>query len=214
MVGAGFEGRTMDERELYGLKWFDYKPLSPDMATLLMGQEHCRQSVYFYELLGEQSHFVKTAALLYSKLDLDNIRSWKRFDTMEKLRQWADQNGMRYDNFWRWAFEAILNTRHGTVGRKNDRGRSRFFVLNHFLNKHVLEDTLRRRDEAQATFITFSDHPYFQAAAYRGEPLQDSYHLYLLQELKRRFPAAMLEKLNILIENGRFSKKYLLRKAF
>lgn len=204
----------MHEEELYDLKWFDYRPLPPDTATMAFTHQHIEFSGRYLEDLGEEGGKQISRGILKS-LDPQNVRGWKFFPTMEKLRQWADKNGMRYDHFWELAMIAYNDLGFGTVrltekfySRKAGKVLTqvkpyRCLILNLFTTARMLARILESHRELKETTIIKSNDPYFQPENYAAEPLQVDYFRYLCMELMTRYPGSYKDRLDNLGFNAR-----------
>lgn len=202
----------MDERSLYNLKWFDYRPIEPDTATLACAMAHTRKlGTYLQEL--DCGNFISARNSLFKGFNLDKIRGWKHFETMERLRWWCDKRLLRYDLFWEYAFETYIQFGLGTRGYGKGR-RHRMIFLSLFRSQALLAHVAQLHQGRSQERIALSDHPYFAASQWRGELLQRDYADYLVNELRRRHGSGFEEKVEILIENGRLHRDaYLAARA-
>jgi len=180
------------ENDLYDLKWFDYRALSPETATKKFTLEYAR--VWYLEILGN----IKYTDVLIG-LDPLHFDQWHWFSCMTKLRQFADAHFLKYDDFWGWAFEAVLK-----LGFQRT-------TPNVYLNKRILARILEKHKEWAG--IRHADSIFLRAATYTGHEIQDDYCHYLLNNIKRSRKDNKVQLLMDLIESGKMSKRFLAKQA-
>ncbi len=98
----------MGETALYERKWFDYRPLTPDGATLAFFYAWAKALTQFNEYLGDSKwlNFLRRFEHFNPPyLKQHHARYWR---SMNKLSNWADKRGMHYDWCWTAAFEGFI----------------------------------------------------------------------------------------------------------
>lgn len=187
--------KECDERVLYETKWFDYRPLAPDVATLVFMLEWAVKMREYKDDMGHSRYwnFLRS----FKSFDLDYLRTNRRFKTLTKLRQYADKHRIRYDHFWHWAFEA-----------HNELGFTKTFD-EVFLNKKILKRVLDTNREYEQAHIKFSQSKLFEADNYDGLQIQKDYYDYIIHEVQKRYPRdRRTQKINSLIRQGKLNEKY------
>lgn len=202
---------AQQERQLYDLKWHDYRMLSPDMCTLVFICEYSRavrwQRVEEYGIPPEE---VKNLSVLdgnpksreknpNAKFDFTDIKAWRYWNIMEKLRRWADEMYLPYDKFWEWAF---------AVRRKLN---YKYSTPTVFAAAPLQEEILNMRDEYERHYIFTSKLPVFRAEAYSGTPLQDDYCECVVGDLRRKYESdrVFTARLKTLIKDGVLSREFV-----
>ncbi len=163
------------ELELYDLKWFDYRTMPPDLCTLMFIREWVPAQRGLYKTLG-MSNYVNVLRP-FSEIELEamkRVRSWRVFD---KLRIFADKHGLRYDLFWKWGIEALLEQKFN----------KRF--ANVYLSEKVLSRVLEMHKTHCEHFVIYSKDSYFRASRYEGSKVQKDYYAYLLKEISKKTSA-------------------------
>jgi len=163
----------MDERELIEMKFFDYRALTPEMATLVFMREWAQAFCNYNEDLGKTKHYAFLKS--FKSFDLDYLKTNTRFKTLGKLRQIADKHGMRYDLYWQWAFEAHLSLAFGKT------------FENVFLNKSIQAKILDFKRKHDKRTITCAKSDIFSPENYRNLELQNDYYWHLINEIKNRY---------------------------
>ncbi len=198
--------RKLDERELYDTKWFDYYHLPPDVATLTFFFEWAKAITNFKESIGE-SRFVNVLKK-YERLDIEYLKShgttWKH---VQNLRQWADQHGLEYRNYWSVAFIVATDLNFVRVLKTKTAKHSTVF-LSAFYNKNLKREVLRRIKEHRSQVIQKSDFWLFRAKHYKGYQSQRNYYNYLIEMVKQRYPTQIVDKVKIMVENKEISMSY------
>lgn len=187
--------KECDERVLFETKWFDYRPLPPEVATLVFMLEWAVRMKEYKDDMGYSRYlnFLRS----FDNFKLSYLRTNKRFKTFTKLRQYADKHGIRYDHFWYWAFEA-----------HNDLGFTKTFD-EVFLNKKILKRVMDKNKEYEQAHIKFSESKLFEAENYKKFQVQKDYYEYILRQVKKRYPRdRRLQKINSLIRHGKLNQDY------
>jgi hypothetical protein len=184
------------EIELYETKFFDYRPVSPDVATMMFTYAYGKAMETYNDMLG-RSRYLHTLKG-FPDMKLETMKQQKQFKILQGLRQWSDKHGMRYDMFWSWATEAHLN-----LGFQKT-------YINVFYNKKILAEIKRQHAEWTEKFLVRSDSKFFRADSYTGHPVQQEYYDYVIKgTLKRSDQAGAAKMLAELVESGEIDLKYL-----
>lgn len=204
------------ERDLYEIKWFDYRMVSPDMATAMFARSYARAMVSLRLKLGllEERRAPYYDAL--RTMDVVNMRGWRNWNTMERLRRWADKNFMPYDLFWEWACRAYVelgfNERKHVVARTGKDGKVKrekkdVIYANAFLNKNLLARVLDLQDDHER-YVLYSNLEVFRAENWQDHPIQNDYYDHLVSELKHKHPDPWA-RIDRLCSERRLSKGYV-----
>lgn len=205
-------GRTMDERRLYELKWFDYRPLSPDTATVaFMCEFWKRLATVMKDDLGDDRAPYRIDNMIMKLADKPP-KTWRDFQMGETLRSWSDRNFMRYDHFWMWAFEEYLGMSFGTKGLVKGK-KDRTIIMNYFNYPKILSKVQQRRGQHEADRVIWSEHPYFKPEAFEGTRLQLDYFDYVVCAVKRLSGARASHAIRRMVDNGKIPKCYFVYKA-
>lgn len=203
--------KVPQERELYDLKWHDYRMLSPDVATLLFINEYSRTKRWMLvDNEGIDPRDVEKLSVLdgnatarkknpRAAFDFTNLRNWRFWKIFEKLRRWADEMHFRYDFFWEYAFRAHREMKY------------KFSSPSVFCSEALLDKVLDFRDERAATQITLSELPVFKADNYGDTEIQNDYYYDLLGTLRQKYQSDRVynARINTLINDGVVSKEFL-----
>jgi len=178
------------EIELFDLKWFDYRALHPDVATMVFFQEYIRSAREYNVRLG-YSKYVNVLKG-YPSLDLEGLKRHSHWGMLTKLRRYADRHGIEYYFFWKWASEAHLQL---CFARR---------FLNVYLAQRILAKVLEYRDEHVNCFIIYSQLQVFEAQNYKGWEVQDDYYSYVVKQLKKRNSLKdFTDKIKKLVSDGK-----------
>jgi len=195
-VGTLFAGGLMDQKELFDTKFFDYRALAPDAATLFFMRDWAVAFTNYNEDLGRSRYWAFLKG--FESFDLSYLKATPRFKVHEKLRSFADAHGFRYDLFWQWAFEAHLHM-----------GFQRTFE-NVFLSLRILKRALEMKRKHEENFITYATTDIFKPQNYRNLELQNDYYWYLVYEIKNRYHRDQFnDKIRLMLENQRLSGEFL-----
>jgi len=185
----------MDERELMEMKFFDYRAMEPEVATLVFMESWAKALMNYNEDLGKTKHYAFLKS--FKSFDLAYLRENARFKALTKLRRIADKHGMRYDLYWQWAFDAHLEL-----------GFSKTFE-NVFLNLKIQAKIPDKKRAHEKTFVTWAKSDIFKPENYRNLELQNDYCWYLIREIKNRYHREHWQRrITIMIENGRLPKDF------
>ena len=163
----------MNERELMETKFFDYRALTPEVATLVFMREWARAFCNYNEDLGYTRHFAFLKG--FKSFDLNYLRTNRPFKILNELRQIADKHGARYDLYWQWAFEAHTELCFGNK------------MVNTFKNKKIQAKILDMKREYDERTITYAKSDIFKSANYRNFELQNDYFWHIIREIKNRY---------------------------
>ncbi|MGD0275749.1 MAG: hypothetical protein ABSB79_06805 [Syntrophales bacterium] len=188
-----------DEKELYELKWFDYRALSPEGATKRFCLEY--QRAFSMSHMPHSSESLGESKYINIFKGATRLEDWKWFPTMTKLRQLADTYFMKYEDFWEWGFQGALD-----LGFKST-------FPNVFLSKSLKAYILDKGKNYNMRFLRYTDSPFLNPKSYVGHEIQKDYFSYLVAFSKNFLPEKRAAYLRTLIETGRLSKKYLMEIA-
>lgn len=158
------------EPALYESKWFDYRPLHPVMATYLCVHYYNRA---FGDFVGKYFDHGRRFMVGFKGKDFMNTREFKSF---WRLRQKADELGIRYDFFMREAMNFCAA--HGW----RQPPRPQMISTN---NDMLVEITNKWAMECRAK-IQFAVSPRFQVEHFVGGRDQLAYEDYLIGEIMKR----------------------------
>lgn len=158
------------EPDLYGSKWFDYKPLHPAEATLLFVRlyEGAIRIAYGKYKDVEASARIKVLPYTDPFVSRDIVSFWT-------ARQNYDRIGCRYEFGLRW-----------TMDRFADRGWSFFPRPNQLYGSEMMLDLADAwRIECSAA-LQIAKLPFFRVENYTGHHDQDAYRQWLIGQVKAR----------------------------
>lgn len=181
----------LDEKELYDLKWFDYRTLPVRGADLLFILSWLKVAAHYQAKCG----YSRYAGWWIRKLDIKNYKKGKQIPNLIKLRQWADSRGLKYEYFWERAFEA-----HTNFAFKNS-------FPNAFLNKTILNYV--SSESKKSGIIKYADFEFFKTDNYFGHEFQNDYYSYLIREVKNNYGNRAAGVVKELIAEGKMSVKFL-----
>jgi len=199
----------MDERMLYEKKWHDYRLLSPEGANFVFLQEFIA-AYRAYSEIRRGTSYINPLSYKRKKKDPETGKPkttsvsvpvaeapyrWPSWKVLVELRQWADSRGMKYDNFWAWAFKATIECRH------------RFFAINYCKSKCVLGKIAEYAKESK--LIPLSKLPLFKPENYRGFEAQNDYYWYIVSSVREKYLGEYVEKLRTAAEDGLISWDFL-----
>lgn len=168
--------------------------MTPRVATLAFTHEYLKAFVEYSKLMGDGPYI---AVAISKKIDLKAPEKWKHWKTITKLRQWADEQGMKYWEFWELAFEG-----HIEIKLRNT-------FLNAFLNKRLRQWIINKYKVRFGYFIRYSESPFFKPEKYEGHRLQDAYYESLLAKYAKNPKNCTSEKILQLVEDGILSMDFL-----
>lgn len=186
------------ERELYSTKWWDYRHMEPEHATLICLLEYARAFSTYNDRRGNGRH-----VNVFKNIDFERPETWRFYGALVKVRRWCDRRGVIYKQFWRLAMAG-----HEELG-------FRWATMNAFCNGRLLEWVEKDLAQRNAKTLVLSERNRFKAENYCGCPIQKAYYRHVVDEVKRKKgsgPAAV-DILKQLIENGRLSKEFLKERA-
>jgi len=204
------------EDQLYETKWFDYRLLTPDQATLLFIRYWWRAHRFLLEKLygyvvdehGGHSEVEEHELFDANNITLDEIQNRfpSELDTFTRLRRFADSRGFNYETFWFAAAHVLLHyylpkdiSLERYIETKDIRILSNVIFKNNVLDK-IDEDGI----------ISPSHLCYFMAQHWHDEELQNQYYEYLVESVvKGRAPAMWYRLLRTWISDGWLSQEFL-----
>jgi hypothetical protein len=160
----------IDERELFDTKWFEYRPIDPDTATLVFIKAWAKRMQKYNALLGKYPVVFRD----YRSFNRARLSKMKRWNTMARLRQFCDKHGMPYGKFWEWACEAHLELKLHKMHEV------------YFTNEKLLFEVKAAWEQHKRNFIVTSDSWLLHPDFYRGYEWQNDYYEYVIGEIKRR----------------------------
>jgi hypothetical protein len=193
---------SQNEVMLYKSKWWDYKILSPESATLSFICAYGQRVPLYMERLAstvngknQEGEDIKYEANRYvnvlKHLDVESPEDWKHWKNITKLRQFADLHGMKYKEFWDHAVEAheALNYKHTWV--------------NVFLAKRLQEEVVKRFHASRLITIPTAEFSYFKADEFTGGcELQNKYYLELTKMVMAKYGSRAKDVLLGMVSDG------------
>jgi hypothetical protein len=158
------------EAELYALKWFDYRPLHPTMATYLFAHYYNRA---YGDFMGENFDRKKRFMASFKGKDVMMAREVKSF---WRLRARCDGLGMRYDFFCRHAM--------AWCGENGWRQPPR--PAHVLTNADLIIYVMNRWEEETKAKIQWATHPRFMASNFTGAADQLAYEEHIVAAIMRR----------------------------
>ena len=184
------------ERTLMESKWWDYKLVEPETATLIFIREYVHQVTRYMEELGRSRH-----TNVLKAFSAERPREWRHWNLAEATRMWCDSHGIAYDEFWAWATEEHL------------RGGWHMTFINAFCGEKMRKKVFERLEAARSQMMKVSRHPFFRAESYRrGCKLQNAYCHHLVAEVRRRYGLGRTSALALkgMVEDGIIAKEFFI----
>lgn len=159
------------EAELYGRKWFDYRPLCPAEATYLMAHFYNKAYANFMARCFDRGLIHMKAIKGKDFLEHREAKSFWR------LRQKIDELGIRYDFFFSKAFNWY-------EARGWKKAAPRPSHMNS--NDDLIIDVCNAWAEERNGKIQFATHRRYTAAEFVGAPDQIQYEQFIVAEIRRK----------------------------
>ena len=185
-----------DELELYPVKWFDYRGISPEQANVLFVHSWIVAHNRFMD-----NHKLDVCLACDGTEFLPNVR-WKSASELftdagfmakvAALRKFADRHGIQYGSFWSIAFEVLADF--------DDWANDIDVTSQPVVKSSILEIHQERVRSALPT----SNDPMMRVRNYRGLNSQKDYYAYLEKEVKKRHPGSWKQKLDALADVGKY----------
>ena len=158
--------RNREEIELYQSKFFDYRPVSPDVATMQFMYAYGKAMEIYNDTLGytKYRHILKA----FDKMELGALKEKTQFKSLASLRRWADRHGMPYDLYWSYATEAHLQLKFDKT------------YINVFSHKKIRAYVLEKWESRRRQVVIRSDSHFFKAENYQGFQVQKDYYEYVI----------------------------------
>jgi len=182
------------EDNLMKSKWWDYRLVSPDTATMMFIHSFGKRMPSYNERHGKSAyvHILKT-------LDLNEPKKWSNWSTSQRLRRFCDAICMRYDEFWNWACEEHESLGHASM------------FMTAFGTECMRSRIQERMSSNRNNHIPVSKHPFFLAPAYKGCSLQIEYFGVLIEAIKRNYGASSIKVAIEMMDEGIIPRKYINR---
>jgi hypothetical protein len=163
--------RLAEERDISGVKWFDYRFISAVRAT----ERFYETYIHLYREAFRRNFDAGTATLKRAVPARGLWGSPGEFSAAWRARQIADGFGMPYDFFIRECIEAALRRGVARVPRPNQ-------LYNLLSMPHVQE----RWEERRKALPLFSELPQYRVEAFCGLPAQIEHQQWVIDSLKER----------------------------
>ncbi len=163
--------RLAEERDISGVKWFDYRFISAVQAT----ERFYETYIHLYREAFRRNFDAGTATLKRAVPARGLWVSPGEFSAAWRARQIADGFGMPYDFFIRECIEAALRRGVARVPRPNQ-------LYNLLSMPHVQE----RWEERRKALPLFSELPQYRVEAFCGLPAQIEHQQWVIDSLKAR----------------------------
>lgn len=180
------------ELELMKTKFWDYRLVSPDVATMIFTHRMAIRLSAHNEWHGESKH-----KDVLKGFNIEAYQEWKNWPLMERARRWCDEVGMNYDKFWIWATEE-----HEKLGWKR--------YMGVFCGQKIFHKVLKRHETHSQNFIVTSSHPFFLAEGYRGCKLQKAYYRNIVMQVYRKYRSKSPEVMKTMLNDGVVAEDYFL----
>ena len=191
------EDINKQEIELYETKFYDYRAVSPDVATMQFMLAYGRAMEGYNDRLGYSKH--RHIFRSIPSMRLSDLRSQPQFSQLAKLRRWADKYGMPYKFFWSYATEAHLKLAfHQTY-------------IPIFGHKAIKLRVKEAWDEWRTKFsVPRSNWDFFRAENFDRRPLQCDYYDYVLgNTIKMYGTHEAARRISELVSTGELAADYV-----
>jgi len=185
------------EKNLYPLKWFDYRDVTPEGADMLFLQAWCKahndfQAFYLIDVRFDSDGKEYLKPLRWESLQ-DLLDDGKFMERVSRLRRSADKNGIPYKLFWSFAFELLADVDNLDCEITS--------LASSISSRASIFDSYRERFSER---VTISEHPRMFPANFSGLKSQIEYFTYVEEEAKKRYPNTWRGKLQMLWAQGQF----------
>lgn len=188
--------KKYDELALMAVKWFDYRILTPDQATMACLYHYAVATRYYQKEVGNGSYFN-----FLVKVDLNNPKDWRGWRFIEKIRQHADSLGLPYDLYWSFAYQSRS---------KLPFQRS---YINVFLNKRLMAMVEGMAARYKKEYVFLSDKPIFSPAKYCGLWIQDLYFDHVIRLVFEVYGRAGFGRvISQMVDDGKLPLEFLRRR--
>lgn len=184
------------EAGLMHKRWFDYRGLHPVEATYLYAHFYKEQTLKFYESVIDIRTLENARAFVP-----DDIFMSRDMTSMWLARRCADEHGLPYPFVLRFAQDRFFNRAQRTFPRPNQLYGEEFEI-----------DLLAAWKEEVSRKITYSTHPRYKLAAWKGERDQAEHLDFVLNQIKAR-PAPRHRLMARMISEGIINRA-LIEKRF
>lgn len=183
----------MNEQELMKRKWWDYRLVHHDIATMMFILECSRQLPEYLERLGgsRYTNILKT-------FDVENPKSWTNWNLAESQRKRCDAHCINYKQFWR-----LATLKHEEIGW-------RATFINSFCGEKMFGHVLKAHNDYKAFVIETSDNDFFKASGYKGCKIQKAYHFDIVMKINKKYGASSVRVVKSMIDDGVLSERYFL----
>lgn len=177
--------------------WFEYLCLEESDCLLWFGELYDETfKIYCAEASGKQYS-------LFSKRKGD-ILTHRFKNTFVKLKKFADDNIIKYDDFWAFCFEI-----------PREFSWFKFFGVTSFSSPYVLSIILKKEQEKYANRIKLPSSATFDAKYYNPERKDIVMcQTYLVMQAKAKYPSRYLEVLKDLYLSEKLSLDFLKEKCY
>jgi hypothetical protein len=172
-------------------KWFDHRIQSPVACELIFIKEWLTARDKYMSRNKLDIRFDengKSFKMPFRHITLDALKNdTQLWDNLIRLQEIADRNNIPYRIFWSIAFEVVSDLSFSDDEVKK------------ICSPLYISSIIERFMEISRSRIILSSEPCFQAEAYVGSLPQREYVEYVINEVKRRYPATYDEKIKILV---------------
>lgn len=165
-----------DEPELMQTRWFDYRDLLPAQATYAFAEQY---DIAYREAYARTRDY-RDAGKIRPIVTLD-ISEGSDFLSFWRARQAADKIGCKYDFYLRFVMNRFL-----------ERGWKYLPRPNQLYGEELVMDIADAWVEVLRCSLQLAMQPRFGAGEYVEHPDQDAYHLFLVEQIKKREHRYML----------------------
>ncbi len=167
-----------NEAELMRKKWFDYRRMHPAVATYMFVSEYVKA----FKRMTAEAFDVDRAQYVKGMKEVDFMDSRER-NTFWKLRQKADECGVRYDFFMRTAMRWCLSNGWNQPPRPSQI----------YANDDMIVAILDAWELECRAKLQYPEDPHFRTENWTGSVDQVAYEEWLIERIKsKRNPAFSL----------------------
>lgn len=189
-----------NENQSASSQWWDYRPFSQDACDLMFARAWLVARENFYLKHGLDARFDEAGNQYRLPLKWNGLAGLKADDAtwggLQKLRLTADKYGIPYSLFWSMAYRVLKET----GGWKDE--------ISSCQSALVKSSILELFDEIRKSRVITSDKEFFAADSYSNHPLQDEYINWLIDEVRRKYPANHQLKIGILIGQNKIPAQF------
>lgn len=156
--------------------WYEYQLMSEEEALVYFGEEY-ENALQFYT---EQATGNKVK--VFTKRKGLDIFQHKHYNSFVKLKNYADNNLIKYDDFWEFGFDFIRA--HGSI---------KLYGVTTFCAKYIMAAIYNKDYEKYKDSLKMATSSYFNARYYNPDKqIFIDYYNYIIGQVYSKYPTKYL----------------------